>query len=306
MNSTCVLTRKKVKVVLFPGCQVLDITGPISVLESANRALPENLGYDISIVAAQADCQQTSGCISIKAQEALSEVDLDGVDLLVVPGGNPGTQQAMKDLALLNLIRCAHDRGITIASICTGAFILAASGILVGRNCTTHWSEIDHFRNSFPEIGVHNDVIYHCDGKIWTSAGVSTGIDMSIALVAQDYGTMIANHVARNLVLFAARPPKQKQISDLLCIAASPRQKLQELVLYVNTLPNSDHSVSSMAERCNMSPRNFTRKFKDEFDMPPAAMVRKIRLARARYLMEHTNYNVKCVAKLSGFSSVNV
>ncbi|MEP3035397.1 MAG: DJ-1/PfpI family protein, partial [Pseudoruegeria sp.] len=272
----------------------------------ANRALPENLGYDISVVATRAGSQQTSGCIAIQAQESISQVDLSGVDLLVVPGGNPGTQQAMKDRALLDLIRRAHDRGITIASICTGAFVLAASGILEGRSCTTHWSGIDLFRSRFPEVRVQKDVIYHCEDNIWTSAGVSTGIDMSIALVTQDYGSLIANHAARNLVLFAARPPKQKQISDLLSISASPRQKLQELVLYINTQPNSDHSVSSMAERCHMSPRNFTRKFKEEFDMPPAAMVRKIRLARARYLLEHTNHNVKCVAKLSGFSSVNV
>jgi len=306
MTSTCVLTKKTVKIVLFPGCQILDISGPIAVLEGANRVLPENLGYDLSVVAEQAGVQQTSGCLKIEADAAFDEVDLDQTDLLIVPGGWPGTEDAMKDRALLALIRGARDKRVAIASICTGAFVLAAAGVLEGHSCTTHWSDVDKFQKMFPDVSMITDVIFHRDAGIWTSAGVSTGIDMTLAMVAHDFGLSLSNQVAKNLVLFAARPAQQKQVSDLLKANSSTAQRLHDLVLYVNTHPNLTHTVPSMSEHCSMSPRNFTRRFKEEFDMSPAAMVRNIRIARARYLLENSNYSAKNVAKLAGFASVSV
>jgi transcriptional regulator GlxA family with amidase domain len=284
--------RRKLKVVLYPNTQVLDIAGPVSVFEGADRLLPEGEGYEVSLVATGDAPVATSGCIAIAPHGRIAAEDLDGVDTLLIPGGSRGTPQAMRDRGLMDLVRRAAEQGVRIASVCTGAFILAKAGVLGDRACTTHWAEIGNFQRQFPHVPVLRDVIYHCEGGIWTSAGVATGIDMALAIVAEDYGQEISQQVARDLVLYLARPGDQAQISEFLRDAPPVDEKLSALVRQIRSNPAASLDVAAMAERCNMSPRSFTRHFKRCFGQTPAAMVREVRAARAEFYMANTRYNL--------------
>lgn len=212
----------------------------------------------------------------------------------------------MLDIRLLKFIREANARRIRIASICTGSFILAEAGILNGRQCTTHWSDIDRLRALYPKVSVLENVIFHTEDHIWTSAGVTTGIDMALAMLANDFSQSVSLEVARDLILYMARPGQQHQISDLVTNHISNDRLLEELMLDMNALPSKDYSVESMAERCHMSVRSFTRKFKDTFAKTPAMMIREIRVERANFYIETENLDLKKVAQLVGFSSVDV
>lgn len=300
------MKRQSLVVVLFPDTQVLDIAGPVSVFEGANTVLPKSMGYDIKLVASFAEWVQTSGCIAIKPHDYIQSISVEDVDTLIVPGGSKGTPQAMKDFCLRKLLSAADSRGVRIASICTGAFILANAGVLDGRKCTTHWAEMAYFRRLFPGIEVLTDVIFHNEDHVWTSAGVTTGIDMSLAMVARDFGQRVAQKVARNLILYMARPGHLPQISEFIGAVPSIDGKLEELVLDIKTKPAANHQVTHMAERCNMSVRSFTRRFKHIYGQTPAAMVREVRVARAEFYMQTTAYSQKRIANLVGFSSPDV
>lgn len=298
--------RKKIKMVLFPETQVLDVVGPVSVFEAADRNLPDPMGYEIGLVASVKGMVATSGCISFQAQEVFAQVDLNGVDTILVPGGGQGTPRAMLDRNLCEFIREADRRKIRVASICTGSFILAEAGILNGRKCTTHWSDIEKMRTLFPGVTVLEDVIYHNEDHIWTSAGVTTGIDMALAMLSKDYSSYVSMEVARDLILYMARPGQHDQISDLVTDQDSNERLMQQLVLDMHAAPNKDYSVDQMADRCHMSVRTFTRKFKESFEKTPAAMIREIRVERAGFYMESENLDLKKIAQLVGFSSVDV
>ena len=291
---------------MFPKSQVLDIAGPVSVFEAANAVLDKSIGYDVKLVSSSKTSMPTSGCISMDVHETYSSIEFSGLDTILVPGGSKGTPDAMRDTELREFIQEADRRRIRIASICTGSFILAESGILDGRKCTTHWSDLERFRKLFPHIEVLSDVIFHNEDHIWTSAGVSTGIDMSLEILARDFGNHTAKKVAQNLILYMARPGYVEQISDFISDLPSVQEKMQDLLVYIKTTPNLDHSVPSMAARCNMSTRNFTRKFKNNYGKSPAAMVREVRVERAEFYMEKTEYTLKRIANLAGFSSVDV
>lgn len=306
MISCRTYTKRNVAIVIFPSCQIFDITSSIAVLEGANRILPEHLGYNISVVAAEERIQRTDGCLKLGVDTRYSDVELANTHMLVVPGGWPGTHDAMRDRVLLQLIESANDQGITIASICSGAFILGAAGVLDGHGCTVHWSDFEKFRCMFPNTNLIGNVIYHQEGGIWTSAGGSTGIDMMLRLVERDYGLGLSKQIARNFLLFSIRPPLQEQISRPIRDLSSNSQKLHDLVLHIFNNPEWNYTVPEMAKLCNMSSRNFTRRFNEEFDISPAAMVRKIRISMALHLINVGNYSIKKVAKLSGFSSVSV
>jgi len=298
--------KKKVKVVLFPETQVLDVVGPIAVFEAADRNLPDTLGYDIELIASKLGLVATSGCLSLQAHKTFGDVDLTDVDTILVPGGSKGTPRAMLDVGLRRLITAADQQNIRIASICTGAFILAEAGILEGRQCATHWSEMKKFRNLFPSITLLKNVIYHHEDHIWTSAGVATGIDMALAMVTDDYAKSVSMDAARDLVLYMARKANQNQFSEFVVNQLSSERCLEDLVIGIKTSPSGNYDVARMAEQCNMSVRTFTRKFKDSFGQTPSAMVREIRVAHAELLAKSTRLDQSKIAQLSGFSSVDV
>ena len=300
------MKRKKIKVILFPDMQVLDVVGPVAVFEAADRALPNGLGYDIEFIAAKVGLTTTSGCISLQSHKAFADIDLADVDTILVPGGSKGTPKAMGDIGLRRIISQANSRGVRIASVCTGSFILAEAGILEGRKCTTHWSEIQRFVTMFPKIKVLKDVVYHTEGHIWTSAGVATGMDMTLAMLSEDHGQSFALEIARDLVLYIARCGDVGQISEFVANQSSIDEKINALIIKIKTSPNGRYDITTMAEQCNMSPRNFSRKFKDIYGKTPAAMVREIRVARAEFHMKDERIDLKRIAQMTGFSSADV
>lgn len=296
-------TKLRVVVAVFAEAQILDITGPVAVFTAANRLLPAHLGYEVKLVAERVGRVEMSSPISLMVDGCwASQTDRD-LDTLLIAGGMPGTLGATSSRTLRRLILEAHGSQKRVASICTGALTLAAAGILNHRKCTTHWQYTKRLRQDYPAAQVLDDVIFHVDRNVWTSAGVTSGMDMTLAMVAEDFGTDIAQEVAKNLVMFVVRPGAQKQLSDNLLIPMTRNQKFHDLLLWMHSNPCAKLDLVSMADRCNMSTRNFTRLFPEEFGCTPAKMVESARVAAAQYYLQNTNFDLKRIAPLSGFPS---
>lgn len=299
------MSRTKLRVVaaVFPGAQVLDIAGPIGVFSAADRLLARNLGYDVVLAAEQAGRVRTSGPIELFVEQTWSRVDVSALDVLVVAGGMPGTDDAVSSPALRTLIRDACARGKRVAAICTGALILAAAGVLDSRRCTTHWRYVDRLRSAATTARVVEDVLFVEDGGVWTSAGVTAGMDMALAMVADDFGSDVSAQVAQDLVMFAVRPGSQKQMSETLALPPTRTRKFRDLILWVRANPSAEIDVRTMAARCAMTPRTFARRFREECGLTPAKMVEEARVSRAKTYLESTDLPLSRVASLSGFSS---
>jgi transcriptional regulator GlxA family with amidase domain len=224
------------------------------------------------------------------------------VDTLVVPGGE-GTREAFRDEALVSWIRRAAGRARRVTSVCTGAFLLAEAGLLDGRRATTHWSACSALRRRYPSITVEDDPIFVRDEHVWTSAGVTAGMDLALALVEEDAGKEAALAVARQLVLFVRRPGGQAQFSAQLSADAAEREPLRELQAWIVDHLAEDLTVDALAQRAHMSPRNFARAFKREVGMTPAAYVERSRVERAQQALQTSEAPVALVARRCGFGT---
>jgi transcriptional regulator GlxA family with amidase domain len=224
------------------------------------------------------------------------------VDTLIVGGGS-GVRKAAEDPELIRWIRSAARRSRRVASVCTGAFLLAEAGLLESRTVTTHWSRTAELARRHPELTVDPNPIFVRDGDIWTSAGVTAGMDLSLAMVEEDLGREIAVEIARWLVLFLQRPGGQAQFSSHLSAQAAERRPLRELQSWIADNLDADLRVESLAERAAMSPRNFARSFRRETGMTPAAYVEVLRVERARQLLEEAGDPVELVAAQCGFGT---
>lgn len=298
------IRRRSVLIVAFEGCQVLDIAGPLSVLESANRLLPQHLQYQISMGGVASSEVSTSGTLSITGQAILNDELLHSSDVIILPGFERSEQGLAVDRELLRFIRSADAAGKTLVSIGTGSYLFGYAGVLDRKKCTTHWSCIADFKRANPNAEVCEDKIYQRDGNIWTSAGATTGIDLMLAMIAEDFTDTISKKVAANLILTSTRPESHPQKSSLLDMYLGCGKSLVDVILHVQANPQDRHDLESMADRANMSLRTFARRFHDEFGMPPARMVRQIRCEYARDLSENTDFCPKQVARMSGFSTV--
>ena len=304
--SEVMIGRHSVAIIVFKDAQVLDVTGPVAVLQGANKILPPNLGYDVTVVSTGARLVQMNAPITLSVEASLGDCTADDFHTVLVAGGMPGSLEAMQNAALIGFVDAVARKGRRIGSVCTGAFVLGAAGLLNNRKCTTHWSQIAQLSSLFPAAQVLDDVIFHCDGNVWTSAGITTGIDMTLAMVMQDFGSDAALKVAKDLVLHLIRPGQQRQISDLLNLPTTQQQRLRDLMLAIATNPREQHDVASMAARCNMSQRTLARRFKDEFGETPARMVRRARVETACSYLRSSSHSMKRIACLSGFSSVDL
>lgn len=296
-------TKLRVVIAVFAEAQILDIAGPVAVFAAANRLLPAHLGYEVKLVAEQAGRVAMNSPISLMVDGCWASQTHSDLDILLVPGGMPGTLDAISSATLRRLILEVHGSEKRVASICTGALVLAAAGILNHKKCTTHWQHIARLRQDYPAVQVLDDAIFHVDRNVWTSAGVTSGMDMALAMVAEDFGTDIAQGVAKDLVMFVVRPGAQKQLSDNLQIPVTRSQKFHDLLVWMRCNPCAKLDVTAMAERCNMSTRNFTRLFREEFGCTPAKMVEGARVASAQYYLRNTDFDLKRIAPLSGFPS---
>ena len=224
------------------------------------------------------------------------------IDTLIVPGGR-GTRPLVADETLLGWISQTTSHVRRTASVCTGAFLLAAAGLLDGRRATTHWASAEALARSYPAVQVDPDPIFLRDGNIWTSAGVTAGMDLALALVEDDLDRDAALEIARHLVLFLRRPGNQSQFSATLAAQEPEREPLREVQRLVVEDVAAEHSVEAMAARAHMSPRHFARSFRAEIGVTPARYVERVRLEAARRRLEDTAEPIAAIASGCGFGT---
>lgn len=293
--------QRQVTVVVFPGVQALDVVGPLDVFDAADRLLGGG-GYSGRLLGPSEEVR-ASGGLALRPNHLFGESDDErDLDTLIVPGGF-GVGDALRDEALVGAVRSLAPQARRVASVCTGAFVLAEAGLLEGRRATTHWAAAGELARLHPGLIVEADRLHVTDGKVSTSAGVTAGMDLALALIEQDHGRSLALEVARWLVMFLQRSGGQAQFSAQLSAQMAERDVLRELQVHVAEHPAEDLSVAAMARRARMSERNFARAFVREVGVSPARYVRSVRVEAARRKLEQTGRPVKTVARECGFAS---
>jgi transcriptional regulator GlxA family with amidase domain len=292
---------RRIVIVAFEDVQILDVTGPGEVFSQADREHGER-AYAIELVGGTGAPLCSSSGLRLLPDRSLE--DCRGpIDTLIVAGGR-GARAASAEGQLISWLRLAARRSRRVCSVCTGAFLLARAGLLDGRRATTHWASCSALARLHPAIDVQPDPIFVRDGNVYTSAGVSAGIDLALALVEEDLGSAAALEVARALVLFIRRPGSQAQFSAGLAGQAASRPGIRELQPWIAGNLHEDLSVAALAARAYMSPRNFARVFAAETGVTPAAYVEELRLERARVLLETTEIQLEELAHRCGFGTV--
>jgi transcriptional regulator GlxA family with amidase domain len=317
---------RTVLIVLFDRVQSLDVTGPLEVFAGANRwqsgRAPENTGstgntgstdspdstassegpdgpaYRIRTASLGGRPVRTSSGLRLTPDQSLP--DGGSPDVLIVPGG-AGTRQA--DPALVAWLRTHARHATRLVSVCTGAFLLAEAGLLDRRRVTTHWAYCATLAARFPDVPVDPDPIFVADGNVITSAGVTAGIDLALALVEDDLGRDAALDIARHLVVFLRRPANQAQFSTQLAAQLADREPLREVQRWIADHPAADLSVQTLASLASLSPRQFARAFAAEVGMPPGRYVDRVRLEAARRRMEDTADGVEETARRCGYGT---
>lgn len=289
----------------FPDAQILDVAGPLEVFATASRLLAREAGarpgYRVELVAREAGRLPTSSGLDLWASRAFGEVR-EPIDTLMVAGGQ-GTEAALAEGSLVAWLRRTAPAARRVASVCSGAFLLAAAGLLDGRRATTHWVGCRELARRHPAITVEPDPIFVRDGNVWTSAGITAGMDLALALVEEDHGRPLALEVARWLVFFLKRPGGQSQFSAQLSAQLAERAPLADAQAFVLEHPEADLSVTALARRAGMSPRNFARVFTREVGTTPARFVEATRVEAARRRLEEGALGVEEVAAACGFGS---
>jgi transcriptional regulator GlxA family with amidase domain len=293
---------RRIVFVAYPGMQILDLTGPLEVFAMANRLAGRAAPPYFAEVVSPAGGATPSSCgLAILASGALRTCH-GPIDTLVVVGGL-GTVDAARNQQLVDWIRSAARRSRRVTSVCSGAFLLARAGLLDGKRATTHWSCCRLLARSHPTITVESDRIFVRDGKVWTSAGVTAGIDLALALVEDDVGPAIAHDVARQLVLFVQRSGGQAQFSTQMSAPMPTRVELRHLQAWLADNLTDDLTVAKLAGRVGMSTRNFSRAFRDQLGTTPAAYVESARVEAARRLLVTTGDGIDGIARRCGFGT---
>jgi transcriptional regulator GlxA family with amidase domain len=291
-----------VDVLAFPNAQVLDVTGPLQVFASANdlaRQQGQALPYAVQVIAAQAQPVMTScGLALVAAPLPASDAPCD--TLIIAGGWGVYEASCAVDLVAWVRERALHCRRMT--SVCTGAFLLAASGVLDGRRVATHWTRCEQLARTYPALKVEANPIFIQDGPVWTSAGVTAGIDLALALVEADLGRGVALEVARHLVVFLKRPGGQAQFSNTLALQQDD-SRFGELHSWIAEHLTHDLSVTTLAARAGMSERSFVRHYRSATGQTPARAIEALRLEAARRLLAESALPIKRVASQCGFGS---
>jgi transcriptional regulator GlxA family with amidase domain len=289
---------RTVLIVLFDGVQSLDVTGPLEVFAGARDHQGKRAYLVRTASLGGAPVRTTSG-LAITPDADLREQDQAGPpDLLIVPGGEGARR---RDPDLVAWIRGQAPRAKRVASVCTGAFLLAEAGLLDGGRATTHWSQCAALRDQYPAIEVDPGPIFIKDGNVATSAGVTAGIDLALALVEDDLGRDMALAIARHLVVFLRRPGNQSQFSAQLSAQVATRAPLRDVQQWIAEHPAGDLSVEALAGKASLSPRHFARAFAAEVGMPPGRYVERTRLEAARRHLEDTAEGIEQTARACGY-----
>ena len=293
---------RQIVVLAVEGCQSLDVMGPIEVFDYASHIVPG--AYRVDVVG-PADAGWITMSNGVRIGAAPLPEPPPRADTLVVAGGI-GARSAYEDPALTDWIARASGPARRTVSVCTGAYLLAGAGLLDGRRATTHWAFCADLGGRFPSIDLDPDPVFIRDGDIWTSAGVTAGMDLALALVEDDLGPEVALAVARLIVVFLKRPGGQAQFSGALAAQQAARPALRELQAWIAGHLQEDLSVAALAGQANMSERSFARAFRREVGQTPAAYVETLRVERARALLEDGAESLEAVAQATGFASAEV
>jgi transcriptional regulator GlxA family with amidase domain len=285
---------RRIAFLIFPGFQILDAAGPIGAFEAANRMRPGS--YVLEFIATTPGLVPSSSGACLQARALGRPARLD---TLVVAGGD-GTYEAFACPRTRAFIRACARQARRVASVCSGSFLLAGAGLLEGRSATTHWSVADRFRRMFPGVRLEPDRIFVHEGNLWCSAGVTAGIDLSLALIGEDLGDEVARRVAQHLVVYHRRPGGQSQFSALLELAPA-EGTFSALLEYARTHLEESLSVEQLAARACMSPRNFARAFRRHTGVTPAKAIERLRADSARALLDSGGRSVQQVAADTGF-----
>jgi transcriptional regulator GlxA family with amidase domain len=285
---------RNVVVLIFRDFQLLDAAGPIAAFEVAGRETSPP-AYRPRVIAGSPGPVASSSGVPLHAEPVLDQP----LDTLIVSGGR-GTRAAAACTGTLAFVREAAGRARRIASVCSGAFILAAAGLLDGRRATTHWRLAAEFARTYPQIRVEPDRIFVRDGTVWTSAGITAGIDLALALIAEDLGEAAAKRAAQQLVVYHRRPGGQSQFSTLL-EADRPGSRFSPLLAWARERLDERLSIERLADRAAMSPRHFARAFAAETGMTPAKAIERLRLEASRARIESGTEPIERVAAGAGF-----
>ena len=289
--------------VAFDGVQSIDVAGPYEVFASAGEAaesLGRRAGYRVRVASAH------GGLVRTESGLELGSVPLPGpgewIDTLVLPGGT-GSKAASADPDLIAFVRAAASRCRRVAAVCTGAFIAAAAGLLDGRRVTTHWAAAAELQSEYPDLEVDPGPLYIRDGQVWTSAGVTAGIDLALAMVADDLGAGVAQILARSMVMFLHRPGGQIQFAAPAWAPRAVRSTVRAVQDRVESAPGGDHRLPALADAASMSVRHFTRVFTAEVGQSPGRFVERVRLDAARADLEAADDTLEVVAERCGLGS---
>ena len=298
--------RRTRTVVLFAydGCQSLDVTGPMEVFNLTNLGSGVT-HYRIILASMRGGEIRCNSGLRIAGTVALEDLPRSIDTFLIVGGNESGLRAAANESATLEQLRKLAQRARRFGSVCTGAFLLGAAGLIDGRRVTTHWETCAQLAEMFPTARVVPDAIYVQDGGLYTSAGITAAMDLALALVEADLGARVALSVARHLVVFLRRSGGQSQFSSTLAAQASASHRLRELLNWIVENPTADLTLPALATRANMSERSLTRHFRKTTGGSPGVFVEAARLDRARLLLEETDWQITRLARACGFGSVD-
>ncbi len=291
---------RKVVVLGYNGAQVLDITGPHEVF--ANIPGPDGTQpYELTLASLDGNAIETTSGLTMQSTPYQS-IDWEDLDTLIIAGGN-GVARACKNPELIQWVQKVATQARRVCSVCSGSFVLAQAGLLDGKRATCHWESSDHLQRAFPAIDVDGDALYIQQGNIWTSAGVTAGIDMALALVAEDLGHDYAMAIARRLVVYAHRPGNQAQFSTLLKGQSGYNGAFSALIDWMSSHLKTIKNIDDVADYAGMSMRNFHRKFLASVGETPGKYLESLRLDEARSLLTRTEAPLKTIALETGFQT---
>ncbi|MFE0155167.1 GlxA family transcriptional regulator [Nonomuraea sp. NPDC059007] len=289
------MQKRQIAFVVYPGFQSLDLVGPHEVFSRAET-------YAATIVAPESGLVRAESGLPVHVAHGLADLDPAGFDTLIVAGGS-GVYAARYDRRLTAWVEAAAASARRVASVCSGTFLLAEAGLLDGRRVTTHWNRARRLAREYPRVSVDPEPIFIRDGRIWSSAGVTAGMDLALALMEEDLGQRVALEVARDLVLFLRRPGGQSQFSVGLWSVRPASDPIREAVSSIHSAPGARHDIADLAEQAGLSTRHLQRRFTAEVGIPPAAYVERVRLEAAQRALEEGGDPVDVIARRLGFGT---